>query len=157
MIYSRSSQYAIRAMTHLTAHANGSLCRLETIAKCENIPQHFLAKIMQRLGKKRLVKSSKGIKGGFALSTPPEQTTLYIIVEAIDDVSLLFSECILGHGTCSEEQHCPLHDSWKELRARQIDFLKGITLADMAAAGQTGHNRLAAESITPSSNMTRLS
>jgi len=31
MIYSRSSQYAIRAMTHLTAHANGSLCRLETI------------------------------------------------------------------------------------------------------------------------------
>ena len=136
MIYSRSSQYAIRALTFLTAHSNGALCRLETIAGSEQIPQHFLAKILQRLVKKRLVKSSKGIKGGFALNLPAEKTTLFMIVDAIDDLSLALGDCILGRSNCSEETHCPLHESWKQLLENQVHLLQSITLADMASADQ---------------------
>jgi Rrf2 family protein len=131
MLYSKSSQYAIRALAYLTAHSNGKLCRLESIAAGEQIPQHFLAKILQRLVKKRLVKSSKGIKGGFALNLPPDQISLYLIVDAIDDASLLFQDCIFGERPCSEETRCPLHESWKELRSKQIDFLKNVTLTDL--------------------------
>jgi len=55
------------------------------------------------------------------------------------------------------QNHNPTNEMWDFLDKTFQGFLKGITLADMAAAGQTGHNRLAAESITPSSNMTRFS
>lgn len=121
-------------MIYIAAYGNGSPCRLEAIAAHEQIPQHFLAKILQRLAKKRLVKSSKGIKGGFALNQPPEKTTLYLIVDSIDDLSLSLGDCILGRGTCSDLQHCPLHESWKQLKEMQTRLLQHTTLADMAAS-----------------------
>ena len=134
MIYSKSSQYAIRAVTNLAQSPPGTLCRLEEIAQGEDIPQPFLAKIMQRLTKKRLIRSLKGKKGGYALLIPAEEITLYTIVDAMDDLSLSLSDCILGRGNCSEEQHCPLHESWKELRKKQVDFLQVMTISDMVAA-----------------------
>lgn len=136
MIYSKSSQYAIRSVSYLAVQPKETLCRLENIATNEGIPRHFLAKIMQRLVKKRLVRSSKGINGGFCLSIPAEKVTLYMIVDAIDDVALSINDCILGRGSCSEDTRCSLHEYWKGLRTKQIEFLHNVTVADIAALGK---------------------
>ncbi len=135
MIHSKSVQYAIRAMIMLGTQTEGVLCRLEDIAANESIPQQFLAKIMQRLTKRRLVRSSKGKGGGFTLLLPADRISLYSIVDAIDDLSLTLGDCILGKGNCNQEDSCPLHDAWKQLRERQVQFLQSITIADMANSG----------------------
>ncbi len=129
MIYSRSSQYAIRSMVYLAGVSEGALCRLETIASQEGIPRHFLAKIMQRLVKKRLVRSYKGVRGGFSLAVPPDQVSLFAIIDAIDDLSLTLGDCILGCGGCSGL--CSLHERWKKLKLRQLQFLQQTTIAEM--------------------------
>jgi len=100
----------------------------------EEIPHYFLAKILQRLARKRFVKSVKGVNGGFSLSASPESLSLYLIVEAIDDLSVTLTDCIMGNKTCSETRSCPLHDSWAKLRAQQLEFLNEITIADLAYA-----------------------
>lgn len=136
MLYTRSSQYAIRAMRYLAKHRKEGLARVEQIAGAEQVPPAFLAKLMQRLVKRRLVRSLKGMKGGFALNLPPESITLYMIVDALDDLSFGTQECVFGTRPCSEEDSCALHARWKDLKSREASFLNEVTLAEIVEAGE---------------------
>jgi Rrf2 family protein len=132
MIYSKSTQYAIRAMLHLAGLAPGELCRLEVIAREADLPQHFLAKILQRLARRRLVRSTKGLGGGFALGTPAREITLFKIADAVDDLSVTIGDCVFGAQVCGDDNPCPLHDSWVKVRETEIHFLESITIADLS-------------------------
>ena len=87
MIYSRSSEYAIRAFMHLAQAPDGKYVMVKQIAEQENIPAHFLAKILQQLARKGLLRSSKGPTGGFALRKPASEIALVHIVEALDGLA----------------------------------------------------------------------
>lgn len=71
------------------------------------------------------------------MRTPPEKITLYMIVDAIDDISLSLEECVFGHEVCSDQTKCPLHEAWKEIKQAQVKFLQEITIAGIAATGAT--------------------
>lgn len=133
MIFTRASQYAIRALSYLSIHFPRELCPLEKIAKDENIPQPYLGKILQRLTHKRLIRSSKGLNGGFGLGMPPDKITLYSIVDAIDDLSVTQSDCVLGRNTCNQENPCALHNHWVDRRANHLEFLQSVTLQHLCA------------------------
>src|SRR5579885_1414349 len=64
MIYSRSSEYAIRAFVHLAQVPEGKYAMVKNIAEQEDIPAHFLAKILQQLARKGLLRS-QGPHGRF--------------------------------------------------------------------------------------------
>src|SRR5262245_6292165 len=131
MVYTRSTQYAIRALLYLAKHSNQQLCRIERIAKQENIPQAFLAKLIQRLVKKNLVHSVRGVKGGIRLNFPPEKITLFMIAESIEEFSGGKMMCALKDNECSESSPCVLHQSWKEIRDLELAFLNKITIATL--------------------------
>jgi Rrf2 family protein len=133
MLFSRPCQYAIRALVHLASHQGETLCQAQEIAEAEGLPAPSLAAILQDLVRAGLIKSQKGPKGGFALTHSMQQITLYQIVEAVDGVNSL-SQCAIGLEACSSEMPCPLHDQWKEVRQRFIDYLQSVTILDMAAA-----------------------
>ena len=63
MIYSRSAEYAIRAFVNLSRVPVGKLAMVKQIAVEEKIPLHFLAKILQQLARKGLLRSNKGPTG----------------------------------------------------------------------------------------------
>jgi Rrf2 family transcriptional regulator, iron-sulfur cluster assembly transcription factor len=88
MIYSRSAEYAIRACVHLALAPEGRFVMARVIAEREDIPAHFLAKILQELARKGMLKSNKGPSGGFALRIAPEKLRLLDIVEALDGQAL---------------------------------------------------------------------
>ena len=136
MVYTRSTQYAIRAMLYLADHSNQGLCRIERIAKQEKIPQAFLAKLIQRLVKKNLIHSLRGTKGGVRLNLSPEKITLFMIADSIEDFSNGNMMCALGDYECSESSPCGLHQRWKEIRDLQLSFLKDVTIAALMSAGQ---------------------
>jgi Rrf2 family iron-sulfur cluster assembly transcriptional regulator len=133
MIYSRSSEYAIRAFVHLAQVSDGRYVMVKNIAEQEEIPSHFLAKILQQLARKGLLRSSKGPTGGFTLRQPPEEITLFSIVEALDGMSD-YQKCISGLAECNDNAPCGMHDSWKDLRLRILDYLEGTSIADLAQA-----------------------
>src|SRR5258708_4157272 len=76
MIYSRSAEYAIRSFVYLARVPNGAFTMARRIAEQEQIPSHFLAKILQELTRKGLLRSNKGPSGGFALRVPASQIRL---------------------------------------------------------------------------------
>ena len=133
MLYSRSAEYAIRAFVNLAQVPDGSYAMVKQIAAEEEIPAHFLAKILQQLARKGLLRSSKGPTGGFLLRVPPDEVRLLDIVEALDGLSE-YEKCASGLAECSDDMPCPLHDSWKPLRSRIMDYLGRNTIADLAKA-----------------------
>jgi Rrf2 family iron-sulfur cluster assembly transcriptional regulator len=133
MLYSRSAEYAIRAFVHLAQVPDGRYAMVKQIAAEEEIPAHFLAKILQQLARKGLLRSSKGPAGGFSLRVPAGEVRLLDIVEALDGLSE-YEKCASGLAECSDDMPCPLHDSWKPLRSRIMDYLGRNTIADLAKA-----------------------
>lgn len=63
----------------------------------------------------------------------PREITLLMIADAIEEISLTMSDCILGKSICGDRNPCPLHESWMKVRERQLEFLKGITIGDLSA------------------------
>ncbi len=131
MIYSRSSEYAIRAFVNLAQVPDGKYAMVKQIAAEEEIPSHFLAKILQQLARKGLLRSSKGPTGGFSLRGSADDIRLVDIVEALDGLGE-YEKCASGLAECSDDMPCALHDSWKVLRSRIMDYLGRNTIADLA-------------------------
>jgi len=131
MIYSRSAEYAIRGCIHMAALAQGEYAMVKNIAAEAGIPSHFLAKILQDLARDGFLKSSKGPGGGFRLNLPAAEISILRIVEAVDGAGR-FDRCIGGSPECNDRSPCGMHDSWKALRSRIIDYLGGTSIADLA-------------------------
>ena len=143
MIYSRSAEYAIRAFVNLAQVPEGKYAMVKSIAEQEGIPSHFLAKILQQLARKGLLRSSKGPSGGFSLRVDAGDVRLLDIVEALDGLAP-YQQCASGLSECSDEMPCSMHDSWIALRSRIMDYLGKNTIADLAKALEQKKKTLAA-------------
>jgi Rrf2 family protein len=142
MIYSRSSEYAIRAVVHMATLPPGEYAMVKHIAADGGIPAHFLAKILQELARDGFLHSSKGPHGGFRLRQAAEEVSMLKIVEAVDGAGR-YDRCIGGSPECNDRAPCGMHDSWMELRSRIIEYLEGTSVADLAKALSEKRQRLA--------------
>ena len=130
MIYSRSAEYAVRAVTHLAGLAPLEFAMAKTIAKETGVPAHFLAKLLQDLARDGFLKSSKGPGGGFRLAQAAEEISLLRIVEAVDGAGR-YDRCPAGLERCDDKALCGMHDAWMELRGRIIGYLGGTSFAQV--------------------------
>jgi Rrf2 family protein len=133
MIYSKSAEYAIRAFVHLAQVPEGKYAMVKNIAEAEGVPAAFVAKILQQLAKKGLLRSSKGPTGGFALRMDAAEIRLLDIVETVDGLAP-YQQCASGLSECNDDVPCSMHDSWVILRSRIMDYLGKNTIADLAKA-----------------------
>ena len=115
MIYTKTGEYAIRAILFLARQPNDILIKSSEVAKREDIPIHYLAKILQRMVKYGYVASSKGRSGGFRITELARKNSLLEIIERVEG-SVINLKCITGLKECSEKYPCPLHTEWTELR-----------------------------------------
>lgn len=131
IIFSRRCEYALQAVLYLALKEEGEKTSIKELTKHIRIPSPFLAKILQDLAHKALLKSGKGPHGGFALAKPAKHITMFSIVEAIDGTAFT-NGCVLGFMECSSTTPCAMHDEWSGIRDRITAALKKKDLAEMA-------------------------
>ena len=141
MVLSRSTEYAIRALTFLALQPPGKLAGAREISEAESIPMPFLWKILQSLARKRMVRSFKGIHGGYELALPAEKVTLRDVLVATDGTDIS-EQCVLGLPECSSKNPCPLHEHWKRIKEDLVAMFERNTLADPA---RVAHRRATAK------------
>lgn len=130
-MFSRSAGYAVQALTYLAAQPSGKLTGAREIGAAAKIPMPFLWKILRHLSQEKLVRSFKGVRGGYELARPAEKITLGQILAVTPDSE--FSRlCVLGLAACDEEHPCPLHERWKDVRVEIDGMLQATSLADLA-------------------------
>jgi len=133
MIFSAPVQYAIRAMTFLGEQEAGKLSSIREISRAAGIPMPYLAKIINRLARRRLVTAKRGPAGGVMLGRPASRITIEEIVEAMGGLPGA-RECILGIAECGDDVPCPLHESWKSVRQTLIRKMHEETVRDLVRA-----------------------
>jgi Rrf2 family transcriptional regulator, iron-sulfur cluster assembly transcription factor len=132
MELTRKAEYAIRGMLYLARQHESSISMLTDIAGAVEAPRTFLAKIFQDLVKIGLIRSTRGVKGGFVLARPPERITLREIVEAIEG-PIMPNQCLMGEGVCSFQETCQVHPVWRRLQAVTTCILDEVTLKALSA------------------------
>lgn len=82
MQLSRATQYAILAMTQLKTDGEPIPC--SQLAKLGDMPERYLLQVLRSLVMGGLVKSTRGVDGGYRLAKPAKQISVAEIAEAID-------------------------------------------------------------------------
>ena len=137
-MFSRSCQYALQAVLYIALHGqSGRMIGTKEIAESQNIPSHFLSKILQLMVKGKILSSIKGPNGGFNLRIPPEELNLLIIVEVIDGLDV-FNLCGFGMKTCSDLSPCPIHHDYKVVKDKVKDLLVKKTVAELCQDLEAG-------------------
>jgi Rrf2 family iron-sulfur cluster assembly transcriptional regulator len=133
-------EYAIRAMTLLATQDPGHLTGAREISEAEKIPVPFLWKILRVLTRRKLVRSFKGIRGGYELARPAESISLNDIFLATDGKDFR-DVCVLGLPECDNQYPCPLHEQWEQIRGNMTEMLDHTSLADLALVARKRRKR----------------
>jgi Rrf2 family protein len=104
---------------------------LSAIAKQQDVPPRFLAKIFQALAKAGVVKSHRGAKGGFSLARPASEISVRDVIEAVEGPVFL-NVCLAGPGECTRDQVCPMHAMWSDAQEKMMSVLATSNFADLA-------------------------
>jgi Rrf2 family transcriptional regulator, iron-sulfur cluster assembly transcription factor len=130
-MFSRSCEYALQSIIYIALHSkNGDSVGLKTISHSQEIPPHYLSKILQQLVKHKILKSAKGPHGGFGLYTTPAKLRLIRIVEIIDGLRI-FDRCGIGLKKCSDKTPCPIHHDNKIIKERIRKLLTEKTVMEL--------------------------
>jgi len=125
---SQTAEYALRAAVHLSENL-GTAQSTGQIAKGMKIPAGYLSKVLQTLTRAGIVRSRRGIKGGFSLTRPPERITALDVIQAVDPLHRI-RKCPLGrplHG----KNLCPLHTRLDAAVALIEASFQACTLAEL--------------------------
>ena len=84
MKLSRKSDYALRAVRHLSTLPKDQLGSINSISEAERVPREFLAKILRDLTRSGVLKSFQGVTGGYKLAKQAKEVSFLNIIEIID-------------------------------------------------------------------------
>ena len=104
------------------------------IAERTGLPQPYLEQILLALKGAGLVRSKRGVGGGYVLARRPEEITLSQIVSAVDG-PIVAGDFGTPHenGACDHEGQCVLLAVWADVGEHMRRHLDSFTLADMVA------------------------
>lgn len=135
---STRGDYASRALLSLALHADspdgGGPTSVRDIAERTGLPQPYLEQILLALKGAGLVRSKRGVGGGYVLNRPAKEIKLSEIVSAVDG-PITLGDFGQPHqdGACDHEGQCVLLAIWDLAGAHMRDHLDGYTLASIAA------------------------
>lgn len=122
MQITRQADYAVRAVLYLAHREAGARISTGQIAREQNIPLTFLAKIVSQLSAAGVLHTTRGARGGVALARPATEISLLEIVEAIDGPVML-NQCAVDPDLCAMSDNCVVRSVWCEV---QVDLVKRL-------------------------------
>ena len=126
------ADYAVVLMCHL-AHHRHDVHNAADLASDTMIPVPTVSKILGALSRARLLRSQRGVKGGFSMTRPAADITVADIIEAVDG-PIALTNCIEdAPGDCNLEPVCAMRTHWQTINGAVKQALAGITLAEIAA------------------------
>jgi Rrf2 family transcriptional regulator, cysteine metabolism repressor len=124
--------YACRVMAELARlHGSGTLAQIEHLAETEAVPANFLAQILSKLRAHGLVQSRRGNLGGYTLARPPQEISLFDILEAVE------GGCLHLSGNFEGRSGRRLKQMWDDFDAVITARAKTYTLDQLASKNPT--------------------
>ena len=132
-MFSQTVEYALRAVVYLAGQEVGRTT--QQIAEVTKVPPAYLAKVLQNLNRVGLVRSQRGLYGGFSLGKASSELTIWEVVQAVEPIRRI-KTCPLeleSHKT----KLCPLHKKMDDALATIEKALTETTIAEILAEPTT--------------------
>ena len=132
MMVSAKGRYALRILIELGRYGGDGFLSLKTIAERQAAPIKYLEAIVALLNRAGMVESLRGKEGGYRLTRPPEEYTVFEILKLTED-SIAPVAC-LGKGEvpdCDHADGCLTLPMWQKLDALVESYLSTVTLRDL--------------------------
>lgn len=132
--FNRKTEYALLAIEHMCRKAGGQgegVTSTREVSETYHIPYPLLAKVLQKLAGKGVVKAIHGTKGGYILAKKPTAITVADVVEIFDG-RVAVAECLRDEKiTCPQWDGCMIRDPFYELNQKIHHLLAETTVADL--------------------------
>jgi Rrf2 family protein len=133
MRVSTRGDYACRALLSMALHVEDFPTQsVRDIALRTALPQPYLEQILLALKGAGLVRSKRGVGGGYVLAKHPDEITLAEIVSAVDG-PIQLGDFGQPHkdGACDHEGQCVLLAVWDDVGSHMRTHLQAHTLSAM--------------------------
>lgn len=115
------SRSAVSALTELARRAEPSPIPILEIAESRKIPLHVLEQLFSSLRRAGLLRSQRGVKGGYMFQRQPREITVLDVVECVDGPVRPSAD---GAVTAGDEL-------WHDVQIRLAEALDAVSIADM--------------------------
>lgn len=134
-------RFAVTAMLDLAMHdiadsMDAKPVTLAGISERQEISLSYLEQLFSRLRRQGLVTSVRGPGGGYRLAKKHSQISVAEIIKAVDE-RIDATQCG-GTENCHSDGVCLTHDLWVALNGKILDYLAGVSLADMLESQKSG-------------------
>lgn len=125
------ADYATRILHAMQQQAPHLCCSARFLADETHISLPTVSKILKILTEAQLVKSTRGVAGGYQLARLPLQINLAEVIQAIDGDTAL-TACGRLLGCCEHQPICTVKDHWQHINRLVTQLLSQITLTDLS-------------------------
>lgn len=131
MLLTKASEYALLSIFCISDKSEP--IDVDTMSNTVGISKSFLAKILQKLTKNGILKSYKGVRGGFVLAKPISQITVIDIIKAVEENAAAVFECTSDNGCCPSQRltSCMIWPTFVKLQGKIDTFLASMTLEEI--------------------------
>ncbi|MBN1612292.1 MAG: SUF system Fe-S cluster assembly regulator [Polyangiaceae bacterium] len=127
----RLTDYAIVVLSHLAGQQSGP-CTSRGAARATGLPQPSVSKILKSLAKAGVVRSERGVQGGYRLAREPGSICVADIIDAVEG-PISLTECTTERPDgCEYSGVCALESTWARINHAVRRALAEISLADIA-------------------------
>jgi Rrf2 family protein len=131
--FTKRADYGLMAIHYIAVHEDNGAVSTKRIADEFRIPAELLAKILQRLAKKKLILSTNGPKGGYVLARRPAEISVGDVVRALEGPINIVS-CLEASSDCPQMAHCNLRRPVQKIQAAITQVLDTMTLSELTGA-----------------------
>jgi len=127
----KKADYGLMALKYLAEHPETAAQSAKDVADAYGIPAQLLAKILQQLTKKGLLRSHAGMNGGYALARDAREISAFEVILAIDGPFFITS-CTKGAKACELTPSCTIKEPLARVNDTIAGVLKSISIQDLA-------------------------
>ena len=132
MKISTKGRYGLRILMDLAIHQSEKPRLIRDIAQSQQISEKYISRLVISLRKAGMIRSVRGVNGGFHLDRKPEDITLLEVVEVMEG-PLSIVDCVTAPRKCRMHENCAPREIWCKLNEDIRGLMGGITLADILA------------------------
>ncbi len=136
-------RFAVTAMLDLALSEVDRPVTLAGISERQEISLSYLEQLFSRLRRNGLVKSVRGPGGGYRIAKKLDEISISDIITAVDE-QIDATQCG-GNEDCHGDRRCMTHELWTSLNFKILEYLSGVSLAELVASQREGKKIVIAE------------
>lgn len=133
MKISTKGRYALRIMIDLAKHQSDDFVTLKDIANRQEMSEKYLESIIKVLVKNQILVGLRGKGGGYKLTKPVEEYTVWDILNVSEDHLLIVDDSLMHNKSVLNDSDKKILAMWDDLNILISDYFKGISISSLIA------------------------